>query len=338
MSAAVIQQSIEALYREAEAVVHQDQPMLTIIQSFPPTIDASHLSVVADSSTDLVDIGNANADQVAVWRRIEDLLDEAERVSTSTAAESAEAEFVEDITEYSAEDLQAPAEDAVTTVSAPLEDDTPIATQAAIDATIADQDADQAIASEAQMMAIPTEPPAPDQLDGADTMAEADISVLLNEAKADSQAVAAPIDPEDDIDSVMADIAAAVGVVEPQPTSRTPVAQAKPMDAGTVTAEPLPAQAATPQASQQAAPTEALATFISETVRAVLAEELPGMVKQAVTDALRTAAPAAPAAKKTASKKASAKKASAKKATAKKTTGKKATGKKTTGKKTTGNT
>ena len=315
MSAAVIQQSIEALYQEAEAVVHQDQPMLTIIQSFPPTVDASHLSIVADSSANVIANGTATTDQIAVWRRIEDLLDEAESLSAATAPDSTEADHLDGAADYSAENLPADMQDAVAPVTASLGDDNSIAAQSTVEATTADQDINQTIESEAQMLAIPTEPPAPDQLDGADAMAEADIAALLNEAKADSQTVATPVsdtnavtalDTDDDIDSVMADIAAAVGVVEPQPSPRSAPTQVKPIDAKTVPAAPAhvaaqtePVQAPTttqlaePHAEPQAAPTEALATFISDTVRSVLAEELPGMVKQAVTDALRTAAPAA---------------------------------------------
>ena len=377
MSAAVIQQSIEALYQEAEAVVHQDQPMLTIIQSFPPTVDASHLSIVADSSANMITKGTATTDQIAVWRRIEDLLDEAESLSAATTPDSTEADNLDGAADYSAENLPADMQDAVAPVTAPLEDDTSIAAQSTVEATTADQDINQTIGSEAQMLAIPTEPPAPDQLDGADAMAEADIAALLNEAKADRQTVATPssdanvvtaFDTDDDIDSVMADIAAAVGGVAPQPTPSGSSTQVKPIDPETVPAVPAhvtaqtePVQAPTttqlaePHAEPQAAPTEALATFISDTVRSVLAEELPGMVKQAVTDALRTAAPAAktttaatqkpvknsakklakkPATQKTA-KKVPAKTAPAKKAAAKKVTGKKTGSKKTGSKKTT---
>ena len=371
MSAAVIQQSIEALYQEAEAVVHQDQPMLTIIQSFPPTVDASHLSIVADSSANVIANGTATTDQIAVWRRIEDLLDEAESLSAATTPDSTEADHLDGAADYSAENLPADMQDAVAPVTAPLEDDASIAAQSTVEATTADQDINQTIGSEAQMLAIPTEPPAPDQLDGADAMAEADIAALLNEAKADSQTVATPVsdmnavtalDTDDDIDSVMADIAAAVGVVEPQPTPRSAPTQVKPIDAKTVPAapahtaaqtEPVQALTTTQLAEPQAAPTEALATFISDTVRSVLAEELPGMVKQAVTDALRTAAPAAktttaatqkpvkklakkstkqPATQKTA-KKVPAKKAAAKQVASKKSVSKKTGSKKTTAKK-----
>ena len=383
MSAAVIQQSIEALYQEAEAVVHQDQPMLTIIQSFPPTVDASHLSIVADSSANVIANGTATTDQIAVWRRIEDLLDEAESLSAATAPDSTEADHLDGAADYSAENLPADMQDAVAPVTASLGDDNSIAAQSTVEATTADQDINQTIESEAQMLAIPTEPPAPDQLDGADAMAEADIAALLNEAKADSQTVATPVsdtnavtalDTDDDIDSVMADIAAAVGVVEPQPSPRSAPTQVKPIDAKTVPAAPAhvaaqtePVQAPTttqlaePHAEPQAAPTEALATFISDTVRSVLAEELPGMVKQAVTDALRTAAPAAktttaatqkpvkkpakksakkstkqPATQKTAkkvpAKKAAAKQVASKKTVSKKTTAKKAVATKATGK------
>ena len=374
MSAAVIQQSIEALYQEAEAVVHQDQPMLTIIQSFPPTVDASHLSIVADSSANVIANGTATTDQIAVWRRIEDLLDEAESLSAATTPDSTEADHLDGAADYSAENLPADMQDAVAPVTAPLEDDTSIAAQSTVEATTADQHINQTIESKAQMLAIPTEPPAPDQLDGADAMAEADIAALLNEAKADSQTVATPVsdtnavtalDTDDDIDSVMADIAAAVGVVEPQPTPRSAPTQVKPIDAKTVPAapahvaaqtEPVQAPSTTQLAEPQAAPTEALATFISDTVRSVLAEELPGMVKQAVTDALRTAAPAAkmttaatqkpvkkpaknsakkstkqPATQKTA-KKAAAKQVASKKTVSKKTTAKKAVATKATGK------
>ena len=373
MSAAVIQQSIEALYQEAEAVVHQDQPMLTIIQSFPPTVDASHLSIVADSSANMITKGTATTDQIAVWRRIEDLLDEAESLSAATTPDSTEADNLDGAADYSAENLPADMQDAVAPVTAPLEDDTSIAAQSTVEATTADQDINQTIGSEAQMLAIPTEPPAPDQLDGADAMAEADIAALLNEAKADSQTVATPVsdtnavtalDTDDDIDSVMADIAAAVGVVAPQPTPSGSSTQVKPIDPETVPAapahvtaqtEPVQAPTTTQLAEPHAAPTEALATFISDTVRSVLAEELPGMVKQAVTDALRTAAPAAktttaatqkpvknsakksakkPATQKTV-KKVPAKAASAKTAAAKKVTGKKTGSKKTGSKKTT---
>ena len=381
MSAAVIQQSIEALYQEAEAVVHQDQPMLTIIQSFPPTVDASHLSIVADSSANVIANGTATTDQIAVWRRIEDLLDEAESLSAATAPDSTEADHLDGAADYSAENLPADMQDAVAPVTASLGDDNSIAAQSTVEATTADQDINQTIESEAQMLAIPTEPPAPDQLDGADAMAEADIAALLNEAKADSQTVATPssdanvvtaFDTDDDINSVMADIAAAVGVVAPQPTPSGSSTQVKQIDPETVPAAPAhvtaqtePVQAPTttqlaephaePHAEPQAAPTEALATFISDTVRSVLAEELPGMVKQAVTDALRTAAPAAktttaatqkpvknsakksakkPATQKTV-KKVPAKAASAKTAAAKKVTGKKTGSKKTGSKKTT---
>ena len=374
MSAAVIQQSIEALYQEAEAVVHQDQPMLTIIQSFPPTVDASHLSIVADSSANMITKGTATTDQIAVWRRIEDLLDEAESLSAATAPDSTEADHLDGAADYSAENLPADMQDAVAPVTASLGDDNSIAAQSTVEATTADQDLNQTIESEAQMLAIPTEPPAPDQLDGADAMAEADIAALLNEAKADSQTVATPssdanvvtaFDTDDDINSVMADIAAAVGVVAPQPTPSGSSTQVKQIDPETVPAAPAhvaaqtePVQAPTttqlaePHAEPQAAPTEALATFISDTVRSVLAEELPGMVKQAVTDALRTAAPAAktttaatqkpvknsakksakkPATQKTA-KKVPAKKAAAKQVASKKTGSKKTGSKKTTAK------
>ena len=378
MSAAVIQQSIEALYQEAEAVVHQDQPMLTIIQSFPPTVDASHLSIVADSSANMITKGTATTDQIAVWRRIEDLLDEAESLSAATTPDSTEADNLDGAADYSAENLPADMQDAVAPVTASLGDDNSIAAQSTVEATTADQDINQTIGSEAQMLAIPTEPPAPDQLDGADAMAEADIAALLNEAKADSQTVATPssdanvvtaFDTDDDINSVMADIAAAVGVVAPQPTPSGSSTQVKQIDPETVPAAPAhvtaqtePVQAPTttqlaePHAEPQAAPTEALATFISDTVRSVLAEELPGMVKQAVTDALRTAAPAAktttaatqkpvkkpaknsakkstkqPATQKTA-KKVPAKKAAAKQVASKKTGSKKTGSKKTTAK------
>ncbi len=258
MSPTAVRQSIEALFQEAEAVVHDGAPMLAIIKSFPPTSDDQ------DDQADQPDTG-----------------------LKLIAASPQDAAFK---TPKKSDDSEAKAKP-------------PRRFGRVADAKPED--------SEIDIKPVPAEPPAPTKGASADDFDADDLDQLVEDAKADIDATV----PED-ISVVMADIAAAVGVVPPvtETKDETPEAVSEPIadlaDADKPESQP---EEKSPFINDQ------LAAFVGDTVRTVLNAELPSMVHSAVKDALETLV----VTKKTSPvrKKAAAKKTATKK-TAKKTAAK----------------
>ena len=288
MQASAVRLSIEALYQEAEAVVHDETPMLAIIKSFPPTDKTgATLSLVSDTKTD------SNADQ-AILRRIDDLMTEAETVAH----------------QYD-------------------------------EAVVVDK---KPAAAENQ---FPAAPPVPNQIAGADQLNDTELDQLLEEAKADLDAMTPAtetpaiednnaIQDHENIETVMADIAAAVGVT-PTALEIAPATDAVDDDSSQTAAVSLQANPDTDTgdahatAAQTTVMNAELASFIGDTVRSVLNEELPLMVRAALADALddiKTTSPAPKAKSATKRKTTSAKKPSTSTKAASKANSSKATAKK----------
>ena len=297
MQSSAVRQSIEALYQEAEAVVHDGAPMMAIIKSFPPTekIDADPvvtLSLVGKSDIN-VKQETVNSDQDSL-RRINDLWREAEALANE-ADENVQQVLGDDNIEAGSLSAQPP-----------------------VDLVLDD---------------LPAQPPAPSDIAGADQLNDQELDRLLQDAQADIDAIAPAThtdadqqtddldhqadsitDPneQDNIETVMADIAAAVGVTPetdgPVPLVKTEsnsdsggdsdsdsgngrTAAVNTDTLGVVGTTPTPVQpenlTLNDTQTDQFSPINAeLATFVGDTVRAVLSEELPTMVRAALKDVL----------------------------------------------------
>lgn len=348
MQASAVRLSIEALYQEAEAVVHDETPMLAIIKSFPPVDNTgANLSLVSDAT------GNEKADQ-AILHRIDDLLAEAESIAgqpEETATTSVAHPVGAQTEDTRAEDTRAEdarAEDAQFTDQNQTDDIKLVDNEALL--PLGETAADH----------LPATPPIPNEIAGANQLDGIELDQLLQDAKADIDAMApaTPSSPRemtsdrqaaddtiqetDNIETVMADIAAAVGVTteisEPVPTTDMINDD---LSQGAAESKSTQSQTVTINAE--------LSSFIGDIVRSVLSEELPVMVRAALKDALgdmtissptrkaktapktKTSTKTRPATKgKTAStQKTAVKKKAGTKAAAGKTAAKKKTGKKT---------
>ena len=298
MQTNVVRQSIEALYQEAEAVVHDGTPMLAIIKSFPPKDgSAVTLSLVEDVN----DKDNAAIESITnqeILHRISDLWAEAETIASQS------------------------------------DDDNESDDEIALPLTGAELDIN-----------LPEQPPVPTEIAGANQLNDSDLDQLVQDAKADIDAIA-PLDQPSpghattghdiladdgddtgDIETVMADIAAAVGVSPEGP------GEARSLDIADISE--IPADKEAHKEPDLVIPMNAeLASFIGDTVRSVLSEELPQMVRLALEDALgdmqlgnsadTTKAKASVKRKTTKTKKAAVKTANSKKSTAKAKTAPKA--------------
>jgi hypothetical protein len=245
MSPTAVRQSIEALFQEAEAVVHDGAPMLAIIKSFPPTSD--------------------------------DQDDQANQPDTGLKLVAANPQDAAFKAPKKSDDSEAPAKPPRRF------------------GRVADSKPED---SEKDIKPVPAEPPAPTKGASARDFDAEDLDQLVEDAKADIDATV----PED-ISVVMADIAAAVGVVPPAEDhiTETPEAISEPVaDLADADKPEDQEEEKSPFINDQ------LAAFVGDTVRTVLNAELPSMVHSAVKDALETLVVTkkeSPVRKKTAAKK-----------------------------------
>lgn len=257
MSPTAVRQSIEALFQEAEAVVHDGAPMLAIIKSFPPTSD--------------------------------DQDDQANQPDTGLKLVAANPQDAAFKAPKKSDDSEAPAKPPRRF------------------GRVADSKPED---SEKDIKPVPAEPPAPTKGASARDFDAEDLDQLVEDAKADIDATV----PED-ISVVMADIAAAVGVVPPAEDhiTETPEAISEPVadlaDADKPEDQPEEKPEIKPEdQEEEKSPfiNDQLAAFVGDTVRTVLNAELPSMVHSAVKDALETLVVTkkeSPVRKKTAAKK-----------------------------------
>jgi hypothetical protein len=253
MSPTAVRQSIEALFQEAEAVVHDGAPMLAIIKSFPPTSD--------------------------------DQDDQANQPDTGLKLVAANPQDAAFKAPKKSDDSEAPAKPPRRF------------------GRVADSKPED---SEKDIKPVPAEPPAPTKGASARDFDAEDLDQLVEDAKADIDATV----PED-ISVVMADIAAAVGVVPPAEDhiTETPEAISEPVADLADADKPEDQPEIKPEdQEEEKSPfiNDQLAAFVGDTVRTVLNAELPSMVHSAVKDALETLVVTkkeSPVRKKTAAKK-----------------------------------
>ena len=277
--------SIEALYKEAETVIGDGVPMVAIVKSAPPAAKpdipvATHAAPAADNSQPDISASGTSQKakaQAAVFDRIEML---------RSMAASLDDDLPErDLSENDRHEHDpAPAPSADPAASLP---------------------SSSLPSSSLPSSSLPSAPPVPAYETGSRQISDAELEDVVKKAVDDIVAVT-PLDSviagNDRIESVMADIAEAVGKAEPADMPDTPDAEPTTSD--------IAATPASPPASPIDAPAETAVTsdtplklttsidlgnlndIVASTVKSVIREELSNLVQSTVKstlDELRTA-------------------------------------------------